>query len=344
MSEGSLDWRLLARLCEAPGVSGAEEAVAEVFLEALKQNFSEIESERDNLGNIIFHLPAPGQRLLLDAHLDEVGFMVRKVEKEGFVRVIPIGGIDPRVCYGQQVVIWGKEPLYGIFATTPPHLSVKKPSGEVPPVEEMIIDTGLGDQILDLVSIGDPVTFASGFRLSGPAIMARALDDRLGLFVMVEALKRVRQPAYDLYLVASVSEEVGLKGAQVVGERIRPHLAIALEGTVASDLPGTPEAQVLARLGGGPEIRLSDARFLADRRLTKALVGVAQAARLPYQLVVKNRGGTNAAVFQLSALGARATAISVPVRYLHAPWGLATKSDIEAAVALVAKIIETPGL
>ncbi|WP_456430961.1 M42 family metallopeptidase [Thermosulfuriphilus sp.] len=338
MTKNALDWSLLERLCKAPGVPGAEEAVAEMVIETISQILPEAEFERDALGNVIFHRPGPGPRLLLDAHLDEVGFLVRKIEKGGFVRVIPIGGIDPRVCYGQQVVIWGEKPVIGIFVATPPHL--REPTREVPEIDEMLIDTGLGSEVEKVLSVGDPVTFASGFKETPFSIMARALDDRVGLFVMIEALKRVPQTTYDLYLLASVSEEIGLKGAKVAGERIRPQLAICLEGTMATDIPGTPESKITARLGRGPEIRMADARFLADRALCQKLAQVAQEAGIPYQLVVKNKGGTNAAALQLAALGVRATAVSVPVRYIHAPWTLALKADIEATVSLIACFLE----
>ncbi len=331
-----MNLELLKNLCEAPGPPGAEAPVREIFLEALRGFFKE--TSVDSLGNLILHKPGPGPRVLLDAHLDEVAFMVYFIEPEGFLRVIPLGGVDPRGFYGQRVIVWGKEPLPGVVATIPPHLSEEK---TLPPIEEMLIDLALtAEQVRGLVTVGDLVTFYTYFEETETGIMAKALDDRVGLFVIAEAIKKAKEIKADLWVSASVQEEVGLRGAEALIRELPVEAVIAVEGTLAHDFPGVPPHRRLARCGQGPEIRLSDARFLADREFSLALSELAFRRGIPHQIVVKKKGGTNAAAIQTKHGPKRAAAISVPVRYLHSASGVVFKEDIKAAIDLISAFLE----
>lgn len=338
----AMDFDLLKRLVEAPGVSGQEDKVREIVIDALCG--PGFERETDPLGNLVIHVPGSGPKVLLDAHMDEVGFLVQSVDlATGFIRFVTAGGVDPRVAYGQPVLVWGREPLRGAIGAVPPHLISGK-NGDmdrVPPVEDLFIDTGLpAERICACVSPGDQITFLSNWHLDPDAVHGKALDDRIGLFVMIEAaLRASRDVACDLYLAASVQEEAGLRGAGPLTRRIRPDIAIAIEGTVANDLPGVPHHKTLARLGEGPEIRLSDGRFIADRAISSFLVRCAQDAGIPHQVVVKKVGGTNAAAYQVEGTGARATALSVPVRYIHSPVSVARRADIENTVTLLVEFL-----
>ena len=331
-----MNYELLKRLCEAPGVPGAEEPVREIVAEEAASLVDELEI--DPLGNLILHRKGPGPKVLLDAHLDEVGFMVAGIEG-AFLRVIPLGGLEPKLVYGQRLLVWGRKRITAVVASRPPHLGREE---KPPAIEEMLLDTGLGEEETQaLVSVGDPVTFPPYFEETSSSVWGKALDDRVGLFVMLEALRRA-SPRVDLYLSASVQEETGLRGAYALAQRIGPEVVLALEGTLASDLPGTPAHLRLAACGKGPELRLSDARFLADRSLTLGLSALAREKGIPHQLVVKNRGGTNATAFQVAGGPVRAAALAVPVRYLHGPVGLAFKSDLEALVELVTAFLNEP--
>ncbi|NDY43284.1 M42 family metallopeptidase [Dissulfurirhabdus thermomarina] len=334
-----MEFSLLRELSAAPGVSGAEDAVRALVRRELAALGAEVEA--DGMGNLVARVPGPGPRLLVAAHMDEVGLLVRHVDEGGFCRVVTVGGIDPRVLYGQAVVVRGERDLAGVIGAAPPHLAGGGDRERVVPVDELFVDLGLPPgEAAALVRPGDPVTFPAFWAENDWGVQARALDDRAGLFVMLEALRRAGRPACDLYLAATVQEEVGLRGAVPVADRVRPDLVLVLEGTVANDLPGVPPHQVLAALGRGPELRLSDGRFLADREWTGFAAEVAAAAGLPRQVVVKKVGGTDAAVFQNAGGAARAAVLSLPVRYLHAPVGVACKADIEAAVALTAALME----
>ena len=331
-----MNFSLLQKLCEASGVPGAEEPVKAVFRESVKDLVDEI--REDALGNLLLHKRGEGPRVLLDAHLDEVAFLVAGFEGP-FLRVLPLGGMEPQTVYGQRLIVWGKRPLSALVATRPPHLGEEK---KTPAIEEMLLDVGLAaEQVKKLVSVGDPVTFPPFFEETEKAVLAKALDDRVGLFLMVEALKKA-SPKVDLYLSATVQEEVGLRGAYALAQEVEAEAVLILEGTLASDLPGTPAHLRLAACGKGPELRLTDARFVADRNFTLGLAELAQKQGVPHQLVVKNKGGTNASAFQVAGGPVRTAALSIPVRYLHGPVNLAFKSDIGAALELLVAFLESP--
>ncbi|MEK6224543.1 MAG: hypothetical protein N2A97_06775 [Thermodesulfobacteriales bacterium] len=331
--------KLLKLLCETPGLPGAEEPVKKI----IKKEFEKLTKEvsEDALGNIIAHIPGKGPKLVLDAHTDEVGFMVNHIDKRGFVRVTSLGGMDPRVFYGQRLIIYGKKPLVGMVGAVPPHISKSGNNKEVPEIEDCVVDLGLrADKVHKLVSIGDVVSFYPPFEETEDAIISKAIDDRVGLFVMLEALRKKPKLGCDLYLTATVQEEAGLRGARVIVPVIEPDFVIALEGTVAMDLPGIAENKTLANVEKGPEIRLLDRFLVAHRPFSYFIMDIAKKKKIPYQVTVKNAGSTNATAMQVTGKGSRAAVVSVPTRYLHSPSSLAYKSDIEDTIKLIYHVIE----
>ncbi|MEX0998957.1 MAG: M42 family peptidase [Thermodesulfobacteriota bacterium] len=331
--------KLLKQLCETPGLPGAEEPVKKI----IKKEFEKLTKEvsEDVLGNIIAHIPGKGPKLVLDAHTDEVGFMINHIDKRGFVRVTPLGGMDPRVFYGQRLIIYGKKPLVGMVGAVPPHISKSGNNKEVPEIEDCVVDLGLtADKVHKLVSIGDVVSFYPPFEETEDAIISKAIDDRVGLFVMLEALRKKPKLGCDLYLTATVQEEAGLRGARVIVPVIEPDFVIALEGTVAMDLPGIAENKTLANVEKGPEIRLLDRFLVAHRPFSYFIMDIAKKKKIPYQVTVKNAGSTNATAMQVTGKGSRAAVVSVPTRYLHSPSSLAYKSDIEDTIKLIYHVIE----
>ncbi len=331
--------KLLKLLCETPGLPGAEEPVKKIT----KKEFEKLTKEvsEDALGNIIAHIPGKGPKLVLDAHTDEVGFMINHIDKRGFVRVTSLGGMDPRVFYGQRLIIYGKKPLVGMVGAVPPHISKSGNNKEVPEIEDCVVDLGLtADKVHKLVSIGDVVSFYPPFEETEDAIISKAIDDRVGLFVMLEALRKKPKLGCDLYLTATVQEEAGLRGARVIVPVIEPDFVIALEGTVAMDLPGIAENKTLANVEKGPEIRLLDRFLVAHRPFSYFIMDIAKKKKIPYQVTVKNAGSTNATAMQVTGKGSRAAVVSVPTRYLHSPSSLAYKSDIEDTIKLIYHVIE----
>ena len=242
---------------------------------------------------------------------------------------------------GQRLIIYGKKPLVGMVGAIPPHISKSSNNKEVPEIEDCVVDLGLcADKVQKLVSVGDVVSFYPPFEETEDAIISKAIDDRVGLFVMLEALRKKPKLGCDLYLTATVQEEVGLRGARVIVPVVEPDFVIALEGTVAMDLPGIAEYKTLANVEKGPEIRLSDRFLVAHRPFSYFLMDIAKKKKIPYQITVKKAGSTNATAMQVTGEGSRAAVVSVPTRYLHSPSCLAYKSDIEETIKLVYHIIE----
>lgn len=338
------DYALLRRLVETPGVSGREERVRELVDEQFSALASDVTT--DAMGSLIAHIPGSGPRVALIAHMDEIGFLVSKIETEGFIRVMPVGGVDPRVFGAQKVMVHGRRDLSGIVGSIPPHLQKKtngKAGKEALPIEESFIDLGMpAGEIQKQVREGDPVTFAAAGWENEHAFFAKALDDRVGLFVMLSAVRQVQKLDCDLFLIASTQEEYGLRGAGPAVYSTQAQVVLALEGTVASDTPGLklpPNTQPTAQ-GKGPEIRISDGRMIADRRLVDFLVETAETAEIPHQVIVKNTGATDAAISQTTGRGVRTTAISVPTRYIHSPMSSVMKTDVESTIKLIEVVLE----
>lgn len=334
-----MNTNLLKILCDTPGLPGGEDKIRQLFITELK-NYTE-GVKVDTLGNVIAHIPGSGPKLVLDAHMDEVGFMVSHIESNGFLRVIPLGGIDPRVSYAQRLVVWSKKKLIGAVAAIPPHISKNSNNKEAPEVEDCMIDVGLSaEKVKQLVSVGDHITFDTELHETDDAIISKAIDDRVGLFIILEVLKKNPKLDCDLYITATVQEEPGLRGARIITPAIEPDFVLALEGTVAMDIPGIPEYKSLANIGKGPEIRLSDRYLIADRNFSFWITKIAEENKIPFQITVKKAGGTNATAMQVTGKGAKAAVISVPTRYLHSPSSIAYKKDIENTINLVKALIE----
>ena len=343
-----MDFALLTELTETPGISGREERVRALVAEQFAQ--LKATTTTDAMGNLIGHLPGQGPRVALMAHMDEIGFLVSKIEAEGFIRVMPVGGVDARIFGAQQVVVHGRADLPGVVGSVPPHLMKKEEGKEAKPVlamEEGFIDLGLpAEETARLVTVGDPVTFATGSWENETTIFAKALDDRVGLFVMLQAVRKTQKRDCDLFLIASCQEEYGLRGAGPAVHAVAPQVTLVLEGTVASDTPGLklPTNISATSQGGGPEIRLTDRAMISDRTLADCLIGLAQKNNLPHQIIVKKTGTTDAAAGQTAAAGTRACAVSVPVRYIHAPIGVVRKADVAHTVDLIAAFLENVSL
>ncbi len=338
-----MDIKLLKKLCDTPGMPGDEGMVKAILLEEIEKYSEDI--TEDVLGNIIARIPGDSPTFVLDAHMDEVGFMVHHIDNRGFLRVTPLGGMDARVFYGQRLMVWGKNPLKGVVAAVPPHVS--RGSGgtkEVPEIEDCVIDLGLSaEKVADLVKIGDMVSFDTSLDETEDSVISKALDDRMGLFIIIEALRKTPNPDCNLIVTFTVQEEVGLRGARVITPVYEPDFAVALEGTVAMDIPGVSESRSLANIGRGPEIRLSDRFLVAHRPFSFFIKELAEKNAIPCQVTVKKAGSTNATAMQVTGKGTRAAVLSVPTRYLHSPSSVAYKSDISHTIDLVSCLLRDIG-
>ncbi|MCL0065189.1 M42 family metallopeptidase [Dehalococcoidia bacterium] len=340
-----MQMELLQRLAEAPGIPGREEKVSEIVKEALKGHVDEIRT--DVLGNVIALKSgggdAPRVKVMIAAHMDEIGFFITHIdEKTGFLRIDPVGGFDPRVLIAQRVVVHSDSGDYiGVMGTKPVHLLKEEEKKKAPEIENIFIDLGISaDAVKERVRVGDSVTLKQDLVEFGELVSCKALDDRVGIYVMIEALRKVREHEADIYLVATTQEEVGIRGARVSSFGIAPDIGIAVDVTVACDIPGVEEPRRVTRLGEGVAIKVKDSLSISNPHLVRKLREIAEEKGIKYQMEVLPRGGTDAGALQLTREGAAAATISIPTRYIHSVVESAHKKDIQAAIDLLAAFLE----
>ena len=325
----------LKELSEAFGVSGCEDEVRELIIGAIKDHVDEYNV--DALGNFIALKRGTGEsnlRVMLAAHMDEVGLMITHIEKDGSLRFRPVGGLDDRILLAKKVLI-GEKRVPGVIGVKPIHLLKKEERQKVVKVEQMAIDIGATsrEEAEKVVKIGDYAAFATEFAELGNTVKGKAFDDRVGCTVLIELLKE-RYP-FDLYAAFTVQEEVGLRGAKVAAYAIKPDVAFVLEGTIADDLPKERDISPTTELGKGPAITIMDRTFIADRRLIDLLVETAKELGIPYQFKQPGVGGTDAGAIHLSREGVPSVTVAVPCRYIHSPACLLSLEDFENTVKLM---------
>lgn len=334
---------LLKQLCEAHGIPGREEAVRDIVIRELKKLGTEIRT--DALGNVIAQKKGSGRgpKVMIAAHMDEIGFLVSHIdEKSGFLKIDPLGGFDPRVLMAQRVVVHTDDgPLLGIIGSKPPHILSEEERKKPLELKDLFIDLGLpGDEVKKRVHIGDFVTLEQNFVSVGQLVSCKALDDRVGLYVMIEAIKKTKQHICDIYAVATTQEEVGIRGARVSSFQIAPDIGVALDVTVASDVPGVGEHEHVTKLGAGTAIKIKDSASISNPKLVRKLRQIAEQKKIKYQMEILPRGGTDAGAIQLTREGVAAVTLSIPTRYLHSVVETAHRDDIQATIDLLAAFLE----
>lgn len=335
---------LLKQLCEAHGVPGREEAVRALVVSELEKLCDEIRT--DALGNVIALKKGSGRspKVMLAAHIDEIGFLVSHIdEKSGFLRIDPVGGFDPRVLMAQRVVVHTESgDLVGIIGSKPPHVLTEEERKKSLELKDLFIDLGLpAEEVKKRVNIGDFVTLQQDFTEVGNLVSCKALDDRVGVYVMIEAVRKVKKHVCDIYAVATTQEEVGVRGARVSSFNIAPDMGVALDVTVASDVPGASEHEHVTKLGAGVAIKIKDSLSISNPKLVRAMRQIAEQKKIKYQLEILPRGGTDAGAIQMTREGVAAITLSIPTRYLHSVVEAAHKDDIQAAIDLLAAFLET---
>jgi endoglucanase len=322
---------LLERLCNACAVSGDEGEVRKIVLDEVRPHASQVQV--DALGNVLVTKTGQGEnklRVMLAAHMDEVGFMLTDDEGDGIFRFDTVGGLDAQQLVGKPVWV-GKDRVPGVIGARPIHLATREELSQKVSLDSLRIDLGPGNG--GKARLGDRATFATAFARLGTSLRAKALDDRFGVASLITLVKHT-PPNIDLLAAFTVQEEVGLRGARVAAYALDPQVAFALDCTPANDLPpwDTDEGRIEntrynTRLGAGPAIYLADASTLSDPRLARHLLQTAEALGIPCQLRQPGGGGTDAGAIHKQRLGIPSISVSVPGRYLHSAAAIARLDD-----------------
>lgn len=337
-----MNLELLERLCQVPGIASRESLVRDVVAEELRPLVDQVKT--DALGNLVAIRNGDGPRIMIAAHMDEIGFLVKHIDDNGFIRIQQVGGFDPRVLVAQRATVYPRasEPIPGVVqpGTKPIHLLSAGDSKELK-LDDLFIDTGLSsDDLKQRVSIGDMVTLDRATTTMGDNVVSKALDDRLGIYVKIEAVRAASRSGAEVIAVATTQEEVGLRGATTAAFELEPDIAIALDVTLAGDIPGMPEESAVSRLGKGAAIKVFDSSQLPHHAVVETLRSIAERENISHQLEILPRGGTDAGAIQRSRSGVYTGTISIPCRYVHTVNETASISDIEACVALLTRFID----
>ncbi len=336
---GNPQIKLLEKLCNASAVSGDEGEVRQIITSELKGCTDQIQV--DPLGNLLVRRSGPGRgrkRVMLSSHMDEVGFMLVADEGEGIFRFETVGGLDVRQLPGKPVLV-GREHIPGVIGARPIHLTTAEERRKAIPLDQLRIDTGPGK---NSVRPGEHATFATRFQRSGSAILAKALDNRLGVSTLIELVRNAPE-GVELLAAFTVQEEIGGRGAKVAAHTFAPDLAIALDATPANDLPawdGEENVSYNTCLGSGPAIYTADGSTLSDPRLVRWLAASGEKAKIPFQLRQPGGGGTDAGMISRSLEGIPSVSVSIPHRYSHTALSIARLDDWKNTFQLLLYALE----
>ncbi len=335
-----IDVGLLKRLCEADGVSGREDAIVTIMRDELGPVADEMRV--DAIKNVTAVKKGKGTlKVMLAAHIDEIGFLVFNIDDDGYISLAPIGGWAAENMIGHRVRIHTRkgETVPGVVhrraAWLPEH------SNRQLRLDELYIDTGMNkDEVISKVCRGDWVSMATEFGELGGCFLAKAFDDRVGVFVMMEAFRKFSNPEIDVYAVGTAQEEVGLRGSTVAAQDVKPDVAIAVDITGAGDIPDYPARLRIAKLGDGVAIKFMDGSVISSPELVDFIRGVAEEKEIDHQMEILLAGGTDTASIQKWGSGPHAVCLSIPTRYGHGPGAVIHRHDVETAVELLTAVLD----
>ncbi|MFD1553149.1 M42 family peptidase [Putridiphycobacter roseus] len=339
----SIPTQLLAEICKTPGAPGFEQKVRSLVIREVSPYVDEVTV--DNMGNVYaFKKGKSDKKVMIGAHMDEIGFIVTHIDDDGFIRFHTLGGFDPKTLTAQRVIIHGKEDIIGVMASKPIHVMTAEERNKVAKIQDYFIDTGLPKAAVEkLVTIGDPITREREFIQMGECVNSKSLDNRLAVFILIETLKALKdvEVPYDIYGVFTVQEEVGIRGASVSALKINPDFGFGLDTTIAFDLPGAAAHEKITKLGAGTAIKIMDASTICDYRMVDYMKKTAEKNNIKWQPEILTAGGTDTAGIQRMAQGGSiAGAISIPTRHLHQVIEMANINDIEGSINLLTNCLK----
>ncbi|WP_439156288.1 M42 family metallopeptidase [Yoonia sp.] len=332
---------LLRRLCETPGVPGHEHRVRDLITAETKGLFDEITT--DPMGSMLCRRNASEKdapRIMLLCHMDEIGFLVSHISKEGFIYVQPVGGFDPRNLFSRRVLVCTDQGDFkGVMnpGGKPVHISSPEDRKKVPEVSEFFVDLGMGEKAHDVVQVGDFVVMDEPFLEMGDKVVSKALDNRIACWLGIEAIRKLGKKGRgaEIHVAFTCQEEVGLRGARTAAYAIKPDIGLGIDVTLACDTPGVPEKDKTTEQGKGFGLHVRDSSFIADKALVAEIEALAKKKKIPFQRTMLAAGGQDGAAAQQAAAGARAVGIVVGTRYIHTVTEMAEKGDLQAALDIL---------
>ena len=339
----SINTPLLKQICEIAGAPGFESRIRNLVIEQIKDYADSYHI--DNMGNLIAikkGSASDAKKVMLAAHMDEIGFIVSHIDDKGFLRFQTLGGFDPKTFTAQRVVVHGKKDIIGVMSSKPIHVMTAAERLQPAKKEEYFIDLGMPKEEVDkIVAVGDPVTRERKLIEMGNCVNCKSIDNRVSVFILIEVLRQLKNNAHDVYAVFSVQEEVGIRGANVAAHTINPDFGIALDTTIAYDLPGAQPHEYVTELGKGTAIKILDAMTICDTRMVNFLRKTADDHKIKWQNEILVAGGTDTAgIQQRGKNGAISGAISIPTRHLHQVIEMAEKDDIQSSIDLTIAALE----
>lgn len=333
---------LLKRLSEAHGIPGQEDAIREIVKEELAGVCT---FETDFMGNLFCRRSGKGgPTVMIAAHMDEIGFIVKFIDDKGFLRLQPLGGWDPRQMASQRVFVHTQSgPINGLLAAEvkPKHMLSPEEANKAITIDQFFVDLGLtGEEAKSKVRLGDMVTMNRTFQTMGPLLTGKAMDNRVAVYTMIESIKAAKDPVAEIVGVATVQEEIGLRGATAAGSALKPDIALAIDVTLANDIPGIPEHQSVTKLGHGTAIKIMDSSLICHPKVVAHFRALAEKHQIPHQMEILSAGGTDAGGVQRLHGGIPSFTLSVPCRYVHTVNETIHRGDLDASVDLLARYLE----
>ena len=337
-----INTKLLAELCEVAGAPGHENRVREVVLREIKSIVDEINI--DNMGNIIaLKKGINDKKVMIAAHMDEIGFIVTHIDDKGFVYFHTLGGFDPKTLTAQRVIIHGKEDVIGVMGSKPIHLMNAADRLKVPTIKDFFIDTGLSkSQLEKIIEVGSTIPRERKLIEMGDCINCKSLDNRVSVFILIEMLKEMKEkPPHDTYAVFTVQEEIGIRGANVSSMLINPDFGFGLDTTIAWDTPGSTKQEQVSALGEGACIKVMDSSTVCDYRMVSYMKEISKKHKIKTQLEILPAGGTDTSgVQRMNPGGAISGAVSIPTRHIHQVIEMVHKEDVRGSIDLLKACVE----
>ncbi len=339
--------KLLKELSEAFGAPGFEDEIRTIVKRELKGLVDSIKV--DKLGNVIALKKANVQtkkasKVMLAGHMDEIGFVVNHIDKQGFLRIAPLGGFDPKTLIAKRVMVHGrKKKFVGVIGTKPIHIMTLEDRQKMPVLKDLFVDTGLSaKQVHNQLEVGDPVTLHQECIEFGEHVSGKSLDNRVAVWTLLQTLKQLKNKKHsaDIYAVFTTQEEVGLRGAITSAYGINPDVGIAVDVTLACDIPGVAEEEHVSKLGGGAALQICNHSVISNPKLVRFMRQVADKKKIKYQLELLTGGGTDAGGIQKVRDGVPVMTVSIPTRNVHTVVETVNKKDLQRAVDLLAAFLQ----